>query len=367
MNQERGHHHHHLPVREHIRIAKSHLRAEDFDGAYQELSAAIYLVEDHDKSSELEDREMAELYLARASAMMALQKQRVFRDTEVFHQILEDIDQAVLSFPQEIGYRLMRARLYKQSEFANYLKEARKDLEDILKSDDKHMEALQELGDVLVRQTEFKDAIAILSKVIASTPTPEAYTALGLAHFKKSPPDYLQAAKDFYQAQLGHPNDENLYLWRAQCFQELENWKDALREYELLISFSPDQAGYYVDRGFIKDRMGDENSAFEDYNKALELEAHAMAYNNRAMHYLRLDQPQAAIEDAKAALSLDPELHIAHATLAEIYAHTGDVEGMLHSLKHAMGSYYTDSVEVMLEPAFEPYLEDPDFLEVIGR
>lgn len=361
------HHHHHLPVREHLRLAKGQIKSEAFDEAYRELSVAIHLIEDHDASSELEDDELAELYLMRASALMAAQKARVFRDTDTFHQVLEDLEQAVTAQPMDMKYRLFRAQFYKRSEFADYLKEAREDLDIMVKQDENDVEALREMGEVMVLQKEFKNAIPLLSKAITLEESPEAYSSRGLAYFKKTPPDYQAAAKDFYQAQLANPHDENLYLWRAQCFQELQLWSDALREYELLISFSSDKPGYYVDRGFIKDMMGDENGAFEDYSLALNLAPHAMAYNNRSMHYLRLGQHEEAIEDARAALEADPELHIAHASLAEIFATTGDREEMLHSLKHAMGSYYEDAVAVMLEPAFEAYLEDPDFLEVIGK
>lgn len=362
-----GHHHHHLPVREHLRLAKGHMKTEAFDEAYRELSVAVHLIEDHDASSELEDDELADLYLMRASALMSAQKTRVFRDTDTFHQVLEDLEQAVTAQPMDMKYRLFRAQFYKRSEFADYLKEAREDLDIMVKQDENDVVALREMGEVMVLQKEFKDAIPLLSKAISLDGGPEAYSSRGLAYFKKTPPDYQAAAKDFYQAQLANPHDENLYLWRAQCFQEIQLWDDALKEYDLLISFSPDNPGYYVDRGFIKDMMEDENGAFEDYSLALDLAPHAMAFNNRAMHYLRLGQYQEAIDDAQAALETDPELHIAHASLAEIFATTGDKPEMLQSLSNAMGLYYEDAVAVMLEPAFADYLEDLDFLEVIGK
>lgn len=361
------HHHHHLPVREHLRIAKGHISAQEFDEAYRELSVAIHLVEDHDASSELEDSELAELYLMRASSLMSSTKGRVFRETDSFHQVLEDLESAVTAQPQDPQYRLIRAQFYKKSEFADYLSEAKTDLDTILKQDENHVEALVELGDVMTRQREFKNAIPILTKAITLEAGAEAYMSRGLAFFKKTPPDYQAAAKDFYQAQLANPTDENLYLWRAQCFQELEQWSDALREYDLLIELVPDNQGYFVDRGFIKDSMENEQGAVEDYNKALDIGPHPMAFNNRAMYFLREGRIEEAIEDAKAAIEADPELYIAQASLAEIYAHAGYKEEMLDSLKAAMGTYYLDSVEVMLEPAFEPYLEDPDFQEVIGK
>lgn len=361
------HHHHHLPVREHLRIAKGHISSQEFDEAYRELSVAIHLVEDHDASSELEDSELAELYLMRASSLMSSTKGRVFRETDSFHQVLEDLESAVTAQPQDPQYRLIRAQFYKKSEFADYLSEAKKDLDTILKQDENHVEALVELGDVMTRQKEFKDAIPILSKAITLDAEGEAYMSRGLAYFKKTPPDFHSAAKDFYQAQLANPNDENLYLWRAQCFQELGQWRDALREYDLLIELKPDNPGYYVDRGFIKDSMGNSEEAFADYNQALDLGPHAMAFNNRAMYFIGLGRIEEAIEDAKAAIETDPELHIARASLAEIYARAGYREEMLESLKAAMGTYYIDSVDVMLEPAFEAYLEDPEFQEVIGK
>ena len=365
--EDHHHHHHHLSAAEHIAQGKAWLEAKDYDAAYHDLSVAVHLVEDHQDANELEDAELAELFLLRASALMSIQGEQTFAETETFHQVLDDLDQAVISQPQLPIYRLTRGRFYKRATFADFLEKAREDFESILDVFPTDMEALRELGEVMVRQEQFKEALPILTKAIELEPDAEAYVRRGLAYFKKTPPDFNAAAKDFYQAQLLDSQNEALYLWRAQAFQEMGDMKEALREYNLLLGFATDKPGYFVDRGFLKDSLGDEEGAFEDYNRALDMADHALAYNNRAMYFLRAGQYDEAISDAKAALATDPEAGIAYATLAEIYAALEDREELFTYLALALKKYYEDPVDLMLEPAFEPYLSDPEFLELLGR
>ena len=74
-----------------------------------------------------------------------------------------------------------------------------------------------------------------------------------------------------------------------------------------------------------------------------------------------------AIEDAKAALAVDPDTSIAYATLAEIYAETGERDSFYTYLQIAVDEYYTDIVEVMTHPGFAPYLEEERFQDILAR
>lgn len=369
MDQHTGHHHHHHSLSSQLERGKVMLEAGNFEAAYRELSVAVHMVEDHDASSDISDEALAELYFLRASALTSPPETKAFQEPDLFHQVLDDVDEAMIAQPQNATYRIAKARLYKRCEFANYLQEAREELEGLLEQVPALQEALLELGDVLVRMEQFRDALPLLAQMISQTDQPplQAYLLRGLCHFKNIPPNFEAAAKDFYQAQLLDASSEVLYLWRSQCFQEMGNWKDALREYDLLLSFVSDNAGYFVDRGFMRDSMGDEDGALEDYNRALDLGDHPLAYNNRAMHHLKAGRFEAAIHDAKAALKTDPSTGIAYATLAEIYAAMEDRTELYHNLKLAMETYYEDTVEVLMEPAFQPYHDDPDFLAVIGK
>lgn len=359
-------HHHHESVGTYLQQGKDHLEAGEYEAAYREFSLAVHLVEDHDASSDISDEMLGELYLLRASAQMSGQQELVFQDQTIFHQVLEDLDQAIDAQPYQPAYRLTRGRLYKQAGFTNYLEQAKADFEAVLAVNEEAVEAMRELGEVLTRMEKFDEALPLLSKAIRLQPDKDSYMMRGVAFFKKTPADYAAAALDFQEAQKRAPEEEALYLWRAQCFQEMGLLQDALNEYDRLLAMVDTNAGYFVDRGFLLDQADDPDGALRDYNRALDLAEHPLAYNNRAMHYLLAGDTGAAIADAEAAIRLDPELGIAYATLAEIYATLDDREQMLHYLGHAMDKYYQDSVEVMLEPAFERYLTDDDFQRVIA-
>ncbi len=360
-------HHHHHDARHHFQQGKAAFLAGDHDAAFRELGMAIHMVEDHDASNDFDDADMGELYLLRGTSQLLLNGERVFQDAELFFPILDDLEQAVISMPSNAEYRLARARFYKRCQFEPHLTEAREDLEAILEAFPRHVEALEEMGEVFLREDRYQEAIGVLSKAIDLGAGGNSYQQRGLAHFRSQPPNFLEATKDFYQAQLAEPENSSLYLWRAQAFQELGNFKEAIREYSLLLSFEPDQASYYVDRGFLYDQMGQAKAAFDDYNQAIDLTGHPLAYNNRAMHHLQAGRHQAAILDAEAALDADPNLGIAYATLAEIYADLEDLDNMLRYLAPALEKYYEDGVAVLLEPAFEPFHEDPGFQALISR
>ncbi|MEM6802844.1 MAG: tetratricopeptide repeat protein, partial [Bacteroidota bacterium] len=106
-------------------------------------------------------------------------------------------------------------------------------------------------------------------------------------------------------------------------------------------------------------------AAMEDYSRALEIAPHALAYNNRANYYRRIGQFEAAISDAEEALKMEENMGIAYATLAEIYAEIGDAANLEKYLKLAMKYFYQDSVEVMMEPVFGPYLSETWFQEIL--
>ncbi|MEM7655355.1 MAG: tetratricopeptide repeat protein [Bacteroidota bacterium] len=332
----------------------------DFEASYQQLSLAVFLLEEEGALEWLGEEEGAKVYLLRGSALLHEHGDQAYHDPDLFQQVLEDFETAIDLQPDQSTYYVLRGRLFLNCKYANYLFEAKSDFSQALGLQPNDLTALKLMGDVLSRLGEYDRAIYYLSRVLEAQPDKEVYLLRGLSYFRQSAPDLAAAAADFGQAQQWFPRLEELYLWRAQCFQELGETQAALEEYDRLLSFSTQKAGYYIDRGVIR-AASDPQGALDDYSKALALEAHPLAFNNRAVMLRQQGNYEAAIADAQAALATDPTYSIAYATLAEIYAEIEERSAMYHYPQLAVKHYYEDPMRLLEEPVFKPYHQDEEF------
>ncbi|MEZ4830089.1 MAG: tetratricopeptide repeat protein [Bacteroidia bacterium] len=353
-------------LKEYISQGKASYEARDFEIAYQQLSLAVGIYEENGSDFYLNEEEIAEVYLLRGSSLYYQGERDALHTPEVFGQVIDDYDQAVDIRPNNPLYRNIRGKLYLNCQFASFEKEARADFLEVLKLNPQNSFALKSLGEIASREEAYDQAIHYFSKALEAGEDKEIFMLRGVCHFRKNNPDFRAAAEDFGKAQAFLPRLEELYVWRAQCFAELGDVYSAIAEYDKLTEISPSKAGFFVDRGALKIAI-DPEGALEDFNQALEIAPHPLAYNNRAYYHLLRGNYQAAIEDAKKALAVDGQRSIAYATLAEIYATMEDDEQFFHYLELAMKYYYDDVVDVLLEPAFEPYTSDPRFIQLVGR
>jgi tetratricopeptide (TPR) repeat protein len=104
------------------------------------------------------------------------------------------------------------------------------------------------------------------------------------------------------------PDDPTLYLYRGYAYLELEEWSNAIKDYNdlLLLDDSNEQA--YNNRGFAWQQLENMENALADYTAALELEPdYVDALINRGSIYSALEQYEDALADFDRALELDPE------------------------------------------------------------
>lgn len=100
-------------------------------------------------------------------------------------------------------------------------------------------------------------------------------------------------------------------------FDEKQNYKEALNSFTLAINSRPDFAEAYAFRAGSKYSLGDYDRAFEDANKAIQIDSSlSIAYNNRGIIYLERNQLDNAILDFNQALALD-------STFAYAYSNRG--------------------------------------------
>ncbi len=91
-----------------------------------------------------------------------------------------------------------------------------------------------------------------------------------------------------------------------------DNHKEKLDYYDKAIKANPDFSDAYINRGLVKNELGDYEGSISDYNKAIELDSKcSLAYNNRGYSKYKKGDYEGALADYNKAILLNPKLNIA--------------------------------------------------------
>ena len=195
-------------------------------------------------------------------------------------------------------------------------------------------------------QGKFEEAIASYSEAIEHDPElavayiarADVYNRLG--EYKKSIEDLDKAIG----LELGLAS---AYYLRRSAYNQLdqsalpavEEFNEALEEVSEVIEL----ARAFASRGAANIRLGDENAAIQDLNKAIDLDPrYSLAYFHRALAYSELGRPETAIQDLDKAIQLDPQnadTFAANYRIAFVYAVNGQLRSviqmqLLHQSSH---------------------------------
>lgn len=349
-----------LPLSQLIYEGKALYEAREFAEAHQRMSLAIGRIESESDRFLPSEEEIAELYALRASALIGEDEKAAFDDPDIFFQVIQDMEQAIELQPAQALYYRMRADLYEKCTFADYSSEARADYEQVLELLPENEEALLELAQLSSRAEQYEEAIGYLDRLLRQSDHAEALLLRGMCMIRKAIPDLGAAISDFGKVQQLRPNLEEPYVWRATCYQELDQTDLAIAEYDKLLAIAPQKAEYYVDRGAIR-ALVDPAGALADYTEAIRLAGHPLAYNNRAFYYLENQRLEEALRDLEAGLPQAEDYPVLYATAAEIYAAAGERARCLAYLKLALRHYYEDSHDALASPFLSPWLQDEEF------
>jgi tetratricopeptide (TPR) repeat protein len=120
-----------------------------------------------------------------------------------------------------------------------------------------------------------------------------------------------------------------------------KDYDSAISAFDFLIKSQPRYAHAYAIRGSAYVQKGDTAQAYNDYNKALELDKYfAPAYAERGMLYLQQEKYREALDDYNAAIRLEPKQ-------LGYYVNRGLIKYSLSDLRGAMADY--DGV-IILDP-----------------
>ncbi len=104
------------------------------------------------------------------------------------------------------------------------------------------------------------------------------------------------------------PQDASFLLGRAMSFLKVNQYVDALADFDQLLIMGEEKAQIYNGRGIAHYRLGQQREAIEDFSRAIQLDAGLVeAYYNRANLYYDLRNTKRAIADFSRAIELSPD------------------------------------------------------------
>ncbi|MDE0401037.1 MAG: tetratricopeptide repeat protein [Candidatus Poribacteria bacterium] len=145
---------------------------------------------------------------------------------------------------------------------------------------------------------------------------------------------------------------------RAYAKYTLDQHKEAMADFDSIIQLNPEDADAYIDRAWVKIKLGESEkthgraekaqhlykAAIEDYTQAIRINPKfADAYNNRGVVRLELDDFEGALPDFNRAIGINPGHADAYKKraytkfkLGESKAAQGDITGTLQLYQSAM-------------------------------
>ncbi len=99
------------------------------------------------------------------------------------------------------------------------------------------------------------------------------------------------------------------YFTRAVVYDQLQEFRQSLSDYDRAITLDPQSANAYNNRGALKyDKLNDIQGALADFNQAITLNHNVAAYYNRGLlKQNKLNDNQGALADYNQAIILNPK------------------------------------------------------------
>ncbi|MDM3844989.1 MAG: tetratricopeptide repeat protein [Aphanizomenon gracile PMC638.10] len=132
------------------------------------------------------------------------------------------------------------------------------------------------------------------------------------------------------------PNNPNLYNEKYAVLSDLKKYREAEAAINKAIELSP-RAAFYLNRGVVRDELGNKQGAIDDYNLAIKINPnYEPAYNNRGNARNELGDKQGAIDDYNQAIKFNPNLAQAYYNRGIVRYDLGDKQGAIDDYNQAI-------------------------------
>jgi tetratricopeptide (TPR) repeat protein/S1-C subfamily serine protease len=160
-------------------------------------------------------------------------------------------------------------------------------------------------GLALDSSEKYPEAITALQQAVQSQPDfVPAWDKLSVVYGKSNQLDKALAAIN--KAIQLQPNNPNLYNQKLFALQDLKRYREAAAAINKAIELSP-RAGFYLNRGGVRYKLGDKPGAIDDSNLAIKINPNlAEAYIGRGIVRFELGDKPGAIDDFNQAIKINP-------------------------------------------------------------
>ncbi len=269
---------------------------------------------------------------------------------------MEQRDKQIAQFPDVSHYR---ATLFEtQLQLADLLAQAGRDEEaaklysQLAEADLDDAQAYLDRAQAWERLKKFDKALADYEKAVELEPdNPEYFKELGRAYYTQASPDgWAPRAKDateqaeraFSKAIKLDPNDAGAYVQRAQAYESLHKFEQALVDYEKAVELEPENAqrhstlAYFL-AGVTPATFRDHDRALHHAKEAIRLDPKNAGYHASIGHmYSRLGNHERALIHCTKALEIDPSKLGVHEILWSVYCAKGDYQRALEKADYAI-------------------------------
>ncbi|MCB9457496.1 MAG: tetratricopeptide repeat protein [Anaerolineaceae bacterium] len=173
--------------------------------------------------------------------------------------------------------------------------------------DPTYITAYQNRGNLYYRLGQYDDSVADYTEAIRLQPdNARNYNERGLSYMDSG--RHEEALKDYNQAITLDPTLAAAYSNRGFIFINRQQYEQALTDYNRALELNPELSPItYNDRGMTHYFMGNDDEAFADFAKAIDMDPnYDRPYNNRGYLYSRLEEYELAIADFNESLRISP-------------------------------------------------------------
>jgi tetratricopeptide (TPR) repeat protein len=216
------------------------------------------------------------------------------------------------------------------------MREAEAAYREILARDPRHVEALNNLGNVLQDGGQLEAAIQCFERALALRPdAPPLH--FNLANALRAGGFQLRALAGYRQAVALEPNFAAGYNNLALLQKEMGELDGAQRSLEEAVRVDPNYAEAHYNLGWVRQDRGDLSGAGESYRRSIELQPQNAAAHH-SLGWVRQDRGDlsGAGESYRSAIELEPQNAVAHFNLGLVYQAQSDWERARRQFSEAL-------------------------------
>lgn len=234
--------------------------------------------------------------------------------TEKLYEALVQNPATAATFYYNLG--LQKKQMGKNEEAVSALQEA-------IKAQPAHVEALQALGDVFLRLERFDEVIRILQKAVALNPaSAETQANLGQALLRQG--KNAEALASLSTAIELNPQSALFHSDMGVALERLNRQQEAAEEYRRAISLNPNLVNAHHNLGNLCVKMGNFPEAVREYREAIRImPAHKSAHLSLGWVLYRQGETDEAIREIEEGLRHNPTFAPGYEMLVKIYCDKG--------------------------------------------